>query len=59
MKPSLNRPTPSLDAVLSVMLIAMFTALFALVCAAAVLTGLAIGKFVVLPLVEMLMGFWA
>lgn len=55
----MNRPTPSLDAVLSAMLLCMVCGFCLLAVATAFVTGLAIGKFIVLPLAEMLTGFGA
>jgi hypothetical protein len=51
-----NRPTPSLDAVLSAMLIAFFVGYFALAVAAWFVTWFAVGKFVALPVLSMLVG---
>ena len=52
----MNRPTPSLDAVLSAMLIAFFVGYFALAVAAWFVTWFAVGKFVALPVLSMLVG---
>ena len=52
----MNRPTPSLDAALSAMVLGFVAAGFALAVAAAFVAGLAIGKLIVLPLVSLLAG---
>jgi hypothetical protein len=55
----MNRPSPTLDAALSAMVLGFVAAGFALAVAAAFLTGLAIGKLVVVPLASMLTGMVA
>jgi hypothetical protein len=52
----MNRPTPSLDAALSAMVLGFVAAGFALAVAAWFVTWFAVGKFVALPVLSMLVG---
>lgn len=48
----MNRPVPSLDAALSLMLLGLLGAFALCLLAASFLAGFAVGKFAVLPIVE-------
>lgn len=51
----MNRPYPQLDAVLSAMLIAGIACFALLAVGAAFVAGLAVGKLVILPVIEWLL----